>query len=99
MATLIKRMMACSAIVLVCWGVMPAAQAGPWDRPAAYEGDRAARGAQGADTSRQNDPRRASNQRDDRREAPRPQRLSPDERRQLRQDIRDAGRDIYPARR
>lgn len=29
----------------------------------------------------------------------RSQRLSPEERRQLRNDIRDAGRDIYPARR
>lgn len=28
-----------------------------------------------------------------------PQRMSPDERRQLRQDLRDAGRDVYPQRR
>lgn len=28
-----------------------------------------------------------------------PQRLSPDERRQLRRDLRDAGRDVYPQRR
>lgn len=32
------------------------------------------------------------------REAQRPQRLSPEERRQLRRDIKDAGREIYPAR-
>ena len=30
---------------------------------------------------------------------PRQQRLSPDERRQLRRDIQDAGREIYPVRR
>ena len=36
---------------------------------------------------------------DDGREADRPQRLSPDERRQLRRDIQDAGREIYPPRR
>ena len=28
-----------------------------------------------------------------------PQRMTPDERRQLRRDLRDAGRDIYPQRR
>lgn len=32
-------------------------------------------------------------------EGQRPQRLSPEERRQLRSDIRDAGREIYPQRR
>lgn len=32
-------------------------------------------------------------------ETPRPQRMSPEERRQLRRDIKDAGRQIYPARR
>ena len=32
-------------------------------------------------------------------ESQRAQRLSPDERRQLRKDIQDAGRDIYPQRR
>jgi len=32
-------------------------------------------------------------------EEQRPQRLSPEERRQLRSDIRDAGREIYPQRR
>lgn len=31
-------------------------------------------------------------------DSPRGQRLSPEERRQLRRDIHDAGRDIYPAR-
>lgn len=35
----------------------------------------------------------------ERRENMGPQRLSPDERRQLRRDIQDAGRDIYPPRR
>jgi hypothetical protein len=30
---------------------------------------------------------------------PPPQRMSPDERRQLRRDLRDAGRDVYPQRR
>ena len=33
------------------------------------------------------------------REAQRAQRLSPEERRQLRRDIKDAGREIYPVRR
>ena len=32
-------------------------------------------------------------------ETPRPQRMSPEERRQLRRDIKDAGRQIYPAHR
>lgn len=32
-------------------------------------------------------------------ETQRPQRMSPEERRQLRRDIKDAGRQIYPARR
>ena len=32
-------------------------------------------------------------------EAPRPQRMSPEERRQLRRDVKDAGREIYPPRR
>jgi len=32
-------------------------------------------------------------------ETPRPQRMSPEERRQLRRDIKDAGRQIYPPRR
>ena len=32
-------------------------------------------------------------------ETPRPQRMSPEERRQLRRDIKDAGRQIYPQRR
>ena len=35
----------------------------------------------------------------ERRENMGPQRLSPDERRQLRRDIQDAGRDLYPPRR
>ena len=48
---------------------------------------------------RQQEERREHWQREDRREGQRPQRLSPDERRQLRRDIRDAGREIYPARR
>jgi len=32
-------------------------------------------------------------------ETPKPQRLSPEQRRQLRRDIKDAGRQIYPPRR
>ncbi|MEI7429638.1 MAG: hypothetical protein WCL27_04215 [Betaproteobacteria bacterium] len=45
------------------------------------------------------DGQRFNQQRNDGREADRPQRLSPDERRQLRRDIQDAGREIYPPRR
>lgn len=40
-----------------------------------------------------------NNQRNDRRDDMRQQRLSPEERQQLRRDIRDAGREIYPPRR
>lgn len=43
---------------------------------------------------RQNGDRQAAPQRPDN-----PQRMSPDERRQLRRDLREAGRDVYPQRR
>jgi len=49
-----------------------------------------------ADRPQQPNYQRGSPQRD---EGQRPQRLSPEERRQLRSDIRDAGREIYPQRR
>ncbi|MCP5268977.1 MAG: hypothetical protein H6943_08060 [Zoogloeaceae bacterium] len=53
----------------------------------------------GGDRQRHSQQRRQESDRQqyERREAP--QRLSPDERRQLRQDLRDAGRDVYPQRR
>ena len=47
----------------------------------------------------QRDQQRREFQRNESREYQRSQRLSPDERRQLRRDIKDAGREIYPARR
>jgi hypothetical protein len=44
-------------------------------------------------------PRDAERSYSHRNREPRPQRLSPEERRQLRRDIKDAGREIYPLRR
>ncbi len=99
MVRLGKRMRSTLAVLLALALSAPAVQAdSPWRNgwsrngpgPAGYENQRA---------SRQDDDRRQYYQRDQGRDAQRGERLSPEERQQLRRDIKDAGRELYPGRR
>ncbi len=99
MVQFIKRMMGATGIALVCVLAMPVAQAGPWDfTPSVRDGGRQ-ESFQGQRGNRPAEERRQTNQRDDGREARRAQRMSPEERQQLRRDIKDAGREVYMPRR
>ena len=94
-----KRMMGAIGIALVCALNMPVAQAGSWNfSPLVRDGSRQ-EGYQGQKGNRQAEERRQYNQRDDGREVRRAQRMSPEERQQLRRDIKDAGREVYTPRR
>lgn len=94
----VKRMInGCMAIVLSFALVVPFAHANSVSARNFPEGNRS-----GAGQYQQHNPRetqRQDFQRKEGSEEQRPQRLSPEERRQLRRDIKDAGREIYPFRR
>lgn len=82
----------CIAAALVA--AAPIAHAAPW-------GDRLRDGAKQGNRQEQSPDQRElqrSTRQADRSDEQRPQRLSPEERRQLRRDIQDAGREIYPRR-
>lgn len=76
----------------------PGGRQGGWmqvrENPQAPHRDRGGRGDRGDRGDRDFAP-----QRRDYSDPQGPQRMTPDERRQLRRDLRDAGRDIYPQRR
>ncbi len=94
-----KRMISAISIALVWTLSMSAAQAGPWNYgPSVREGSRQ-ESYPGQRGGRQSDDRRQSYQREEGRDARRAQRMSPEERQQLRRDIRDAGREVYSPRR
>lgn len=76
---------------------VPAAQAMPGGGRFAGEGPR--QGEVQREPSEAREPRPFFPPRQEPAEAPRPQRLSPEERRQLRRDVHEAGRDLYPPRR
>lgn len=93
-----RRLAAAAMLALGLLSVLPAAalagnRGGGWlqvrERPQREHSQRFERFDRG---ERQAQPRR----RDDEQ---RPQRMTPDERRELRRELRDAGRDIYPNRR
>jgi hypothetical protein len=90
------RLFGSLAIVFLLAMSMSAAEAEPWRQgPYARERNR-----QSDFQPRRPDDRRESyRQRNDERGMQRQHRLSPEERSQLRRDIRDAGKEIYPARR
>jgi len=93
-----KHVMGAVAVAFV-WAVsVPAVHANPWPGYLVREANRQG-GYDGQRGARQGEERRQSYQRDDGREVQRQQRLSPEERSQLRRDVKDAGREIYPARR
>lgn len=89
-----KWMIGSLVVTLLLAVSTPEALAGPWGGYGAREGNQ-----QGRQEQRQGGGQRPDYQRDDRRDAQRPQRMSPEERSQLRRDVRDAGREIYPPRR
>jgi uncharacterized membrane protein len=93
-----KHVMGAVAVAFVWALSVPAVQANPWAGYLVREANRQG-GNDGQRGVQQGAERRQSLQRNDGREAQRPQRLSPEERTQLRRDIKDAGREIYPARR
>ena len=89
----VKRMInGCMTAVLALALVVPFAHANSLNDRNVREGKRP-----GAGQYQQRNPREA--QRKEGGEEQRAQRLSPEERRQLRRDIKDAGREIYPSRR
>ena len=87
------------AAVLVLALLSPLAQAAPPNDREWREGIRKGNAQQQASTYEQRDAKRPYFQRRENGEEQRPPRLSPDERRQLRRDIKDAGREIYLPRR
>ena len=88
------------AAVLVLALLSPLAQAAPPNDREWREGIRKGNNTQQqSSTYEQRDAKRPYFQRRENGEEQRPPRLSPDERRQLRRDIKDAGREIYLPRR
>ncbi|MDR3299576.1 MAG: hypothetical protein LBU43_06135 [Candidatus Accumulibacter sp.] len=98
-----KRMIGGFAIALLFITSIPVAEAGPWGHGVSEneqnrQGDyRPARRGSGAGDGQWPYYQRRDGERDARQQ--RPQRLSPEERSQLRRDIKDAGRKIYPGHR
>jgi hypothetical protein len=98
-----KRMIGGLAIALLSMISMSVAEAGPWgrgvsEREQSRQGDyQPGRRGHGPGDRRGSYHQRRDGERDMRPQ--RPQRLSPEERSQLRRDIKDAGREIYPPRR
>ena len=94
----VKRIInGCMAAVLALALVVPFAHANPLNDRNVREGKRSGAGQYQQRNSRE--AQRQDFQRKEGGEEQRPQRLSPEERRQLRRDIKDAGREIYPPRR
>lgn len=87
------------AAVLALALLLPLAHAGPLNDREFREGLRRGNSQNQLQPNDQRDARRPYFQRRENGEEQRPQRLSPDERRQLRRDIKDAGREIYLQRR
>ena len=92
-----RRLMAAMTMAMVLLLAMPAAQAMPGGGRFGGYGQRQ-NGPQ-REQREQREQRQFPPQRQDQADAPRPQRLSPEERRQLRRDVHEAGRDLYPQRR
>jgi len=94
----LKRMInGCMTAVLALALALPFAHANPFNGRNVREVQRP-----GAGQYQQRNPREVQRQDFQRKEGgeeQRAQRLSPEERRQLRRDIKDAGREIYPLRR
>lgn len=82
------------ALAMLLMLAVPAAQANPWFGQPARDG-----GSQSQRGDRQGDMQRQSFQREEQARNQRSQRMSPEERQQLRRDIRDAGREVYRHRR
>ena len=95
---LIKRMIGIAiAMMLLLTLLISPVHANPFGGRQVREGNR-----QGSGQFQPQNPRefqRPNDRRYEGRDVQRPQRLSPDERRQLRRDVQDAGREIYPQRR
>lgn len=95
----VKRMISEGvAVVLFLALAMPLAHANSPDERTVREGNRQGVGQSQPQTRNQREAKRSYAQRHKGGEEQRQQRLSPEERRQLRRDIKDAGRDIYPPR-
>lgn len=95
-----KRIVGGLAAVLLLAAFPPMAEAGPWKYASPErEQNRQSDLQPGRRGSEQGDGRGAYPRRNDDRDMQRPQRLSPEERSQLRRDIKDAGREIYSPRR
>ena len=99
MVQVFKRMIGAIGIALVCALSVPVAQAGSWNfSPSVREGGRQD-SFQGQRGGRQAEENRQGYRREDGRDVQRAQRMSPEERQQLRRDIKDAGRELYRPRR
>lgn len=89
-----KRMIGGLALMLLFMMSVPATEAGPWRYVASEHEDRQENVQREPGNGR---PHYRRNGRHDMH--PQPRRLSPEERAQLRRDIRNAGKEIYPTRR
>ena len=86
------------AIVFACLLVVPVANANPWYGYGYYsvrEGEKQAGPRQGRHDDARQPPHYQRKHRGEGRDPQRAQRMSPEERRQLRRDVRDAGREVY----
>jgi len=88
-----------AAALLACALLMPQAQAESLSARELREGIRKGSAQNQQQLRNQREARRPYFQRKEGSDGQRPPRLSPEERRQLRRDIKDAGREIYPPRR
>ena len=92
-----KRMMETVGIALLCALSTTGVHAAPDFNPSIRDAGRQ-ENLQGQKGRRQDEERRPGYRREDARDAQRAQRLSPEERQQLRRDIKDAGRELYRSR-
>lgn len=92
-----KRMMETVGIALLCALSSTGVHAAPDFNPAIRDAGRQ-ESLQGQKGRRQDEERRSSYRREDSGDSQRAQRLSPEERQQLRRDIKDAGRSLYRSR-
>ena len=88
-----------AAALLACAVLMPQAHAESPNAREFRDGIRKGNAQNQQQLRNQREARRSYFQRKEGSDEQRPQRLSPEERRQLRRDIKDAGREIYPQRR
>lgn len=93
-----KRIMGAVGMALMCAFSIPGAHAVSLDfNPSIRDAGRQDN-LQGQKGRWQDEERRPNYRREDARDAQRAQRLSPEERQQLRRDIKDAGRELYRSR-